>query len=75
MKQGLEDAKAAAASTGAGLGLAGGLFAQPEVLARLTTNPQARLGRPPAAAADAEPAATALPALAWRRPSVQMASW
>lgn len=48
MKQGLEDAKAAAASTGAGLGLAGGLFAQPEVLARLTTNPQTRafLGQP-----------------------------
>ena len=43
MKQGLEDAKAAAASSagGPGMGGMGGLFTQPEVLARLTTNPQA----------------------------------
>ncbi|PRW58562.1 Heat shock STI [Chlorella sorokiniana] len=49
LKHGLEDAKAAAASAAGGFaGPAGGLFAQPEVLARLTTNPQTRafLGQP-----------------------------
>lgn len=42
LKQGLEDAKAAAASASGFAGAMGGLFSQPEVLARLTTNPQVR---------------------------------
>ena len=43
MKQGLEDAKAAQAAgeRGGGSGM-GGLFASPEVLSRLATNPQVR---------------------------------
>ncbi|KAL4437043.1 hypothetical protein ABPG75_004182 [Micractinium tetrahymenae] len=49
MKQGLQDARAAAANAaGSPAGPMGGLFTQPEVLSRLATNPQTRafLGQP-----------------------------
>jgi hypothetical protein len=43
MKQGLEDARGAAAGASGGpAGGLGGLFSQPEVLSRLATNPQTR---------------------------------
>lgn len=48
MKQGLQDAKAAAANVARGpAGPMGGLFTQPEVLSRLATNPQVKFSPSP----------------------------